>query len=289
MKDGIQLHLAAPASPNSAQLCPALGLAENCHLMRCNCSSILGFLQLKITPFIGEHDYFSLPLTEDQQAKPLPVQTMKKNPILHIALAPTMLILTLANPTNAATLVGFEAESAVLSTTSEWVVGADTNALGGGYITYPTSNGGQMYSAPTDAETDRMATYSVTLAAGTYDLYARLLRGSENRLFVDFTFGTATSSWVKVDTPENLANLPNDGDYHWLNLSALQSRTMTATDGSQIFRIANRYRYMRIDAFAFGTSGETFSDAQLNAAVIPEPSTTLLGTFGVLALLRRRR
>ena len=120
---------------------------------------------------------------------------MKKTPILRSAIAPIILIIT---PTNAATLVGFEAESAALSTTSEWIVGTDANASGGGYITYPTSNGGQVYSAPSDSDVARIATYSVTLAAGTYDLYARLLRGNENRVFVDFTFGTDTSAWVKA-------------------------------------------------------------------------------------------
>lgn len=111
---------------------------------------------------------------------------------------------------------------------------------------------------------------SEPLEADTYDLYARLLRGAENRLFVDFKFGTASTDWQKVDDPDNTAILPDDGNYHWLNLSELERKTMTAAAGSQIFQIAARYRYMRIDAFALGTATETFTDAELDAAVVPQ-------------------
>ena len=48
---------------------------------------------------------------------------------------------------------------------------------------------------------------------------------------------------------------------------------------------------LRLDAFAFGTTGETFTDTQLDAAVIPEPGTyaLLAGCFALASVMIRRR
>ncbi len=206
-----------------------------------------------------------------------------KKPIQFL-LSAGLIAVGLTAPAHAA-LVAFEAESGTIPFSATvfqgWRLDTDANALGGQSIYAEV----QSFSAPTPPS-DRIVNYSVTFdTAGTYDLYARLMAPttSNDTMYYDTTFGAA-NDWQQI------ALSPANGTYVWVNLSDTGSNTYTvAAPGTVTFNIAARERQLRIDAFAFGTSADTFSDAQLSAAVIPEPSAALLGSLGVLALLRRRR
>jgi len=112
-------------------------------------------------------------------------------------------------------------------------------------------------------------------------------RTQADSLFFDTTFGAA-DSWQSIQL--TAANLPLD-TFVWINLSDLGSSTFTATAGTSTVNLAARERRLRFDSFAFGTTADraTITDTDLSNAVIPEPSTALLGAIGLLALLRRRR
>lgn len=229
--------------------------------------------------------------------------------------------------TTSAAIVAFPAESGTLGTNWESVAnGANTTtypaavsgALTGSVITPLTNDGG---SGPGDA--GQLVTYSVTLAADTYDIWARLYvnpagnqsganstsQGTgEDSFYVGVDFGTflpnasdsqtvngglsgdwATINNLSTDTAGN-AGVANN-TWTWVNLSdtygsfanAEDVPTYTSAGATETFQIGNREMGLWIDAFAFVTSTENPTTAALDAAVVPEPSTYAL-LAGFLAL-----
>ena len=197
-------------------------------------------------------------------------------------------LLTAAVSANAA-IVGFEAESGTLGIHFDPAI-ADVAALGGEYITTEVSDTGS-------PNANKLVTYSVTFAeTGTYDLYGKIYVGPggvlDDSFFFGDSFGTkalgTTTGWI---TANGLAS-ESDEAWAWVNLTEFTATTIfTASIGDETFEIAGREDGLRFDAFAFGTSTETFSDAQLDAAVIPEPGTyaLLAGCFALASVMIRRR
>ena len=159
---------------------------------------------------------------------------------------------------------------------------------GGEYIATEVSDTG----AP---NASKLVTYSVTFAeAGTYDLYGKIYVGPggvlDDSFFFGDSFGTktlgTTTGWI---TANGLASESAEA-YAWVNLSDFTGGNTfsVAAAGVEIFQIAGREDGLRFDGFAFGTSTETFSDAQLTS-VIPEPATLgLIAAFGGSILFIRR-
>jgi len=165
------------------------------------------------------------------------------------------------------------------SSGSSWdTVVSDSNALGSVYIT-PL---GGVRRAPEDGDTRRVASYRVTFAeAGTYDLYGRVMAapGAQGSLiYYSGNFG-AEDNWVGVGH----SKLKTDA-FVWVNLSEEPRRgrnTFTVdSPGTVQFSIATgrRDRGIKIDAFAFGATGTTFTKEQLDAAAVANaPQTGLIG------------
>ena len=198
-------------------------------------------------------------------------------------------LLTAAVSANAA-IVGFEAESGTLGIHFDPAI-ADVAALGGEYITTEVSDTGS-------PNANKLVTYSVTFAeTGTYDLYGKIYVGpggnADDSFFFGDSFGTktlgTTTGWITA----NGLSTESDEAYAWVNLSDFATgSTFTVTGaGDETFEIAGREDGLRLDAFAFGTTGETFTDTQLDAAVIPEPGTyaLLAGCFALASVMIRRR
>ena len=146
---------------------------------------------------------------------------------------------------------------------SSWDTVFDPAALGSQYLTTRAS----ARRAPDRVDDPRIARYRVTFdTAGTYDLYGRLLAPSQNAgLSYSSNFGT-NDNWVGVST----SNLKDDA-FVWVNLSEVRHGRNTFTvDAPEtvLFSIATQRSGMRIDAFAFGTTGTAFTDEQLDAAVL---------------------
>ena len=198
-------------------------------------------------------------------------------------------LLTAAVSANAATIVGFEAESGTLGANFDPAI-ADAAALGGEYITSEVNQGG--------TGADNVVTYSVNFAeTGTYDLYGKIYIGAQGVLDDSFFYGSDFAT-----TPSILVNglVVATEAYVWVNFSVVTGSTggtgvtFTVAAGDltsdPTFQIAGREDGFRFDAFAFGTTGETFLDAQLDAAVVPEPGTALLaGCFALASVMIRRR
>lgn len=194
-----------------------------------------------------------------------------------------------------AALIGWEAEDgSSFSGTVSATPGADfdpalsdAGALGGACITSETDGGGG--SPGTDART---VSYSINFVeAGTYDLYARLLvvnGNADDSLFYAREFGDADpthdggTGYISWCTVNGIDDDYAAGEYHWINLSTYYSpygespsSFTVSRAGTLSWELGAREDGLWIDALAFGTSGETFTDAQLNTAVtgIPEPPT----------------
>ncbi len=201
---------------------------------------------------------------------------------------------------HAATIVGFEAESGTYingpGPFDGWRLETDANALGGQSIYARYQN----FNAPTlPANADAVVSYTVSFdTTGTYDLYARMsmTNNGSDTFYADTSFDGAQNSW---DQSSNLGQSTGDplnpagSGYVWVNMSDENIATFTvAAPGTVQFNIAARERDLRFDSFAFGTTADraTITDAQLSAAVVPEPSSTaLLGLGGLALILRRRR
>ncbi len=220
-----------------------------------------------------------------------------------------------------AVTIGFQAESGNLTPATTWVVGNDATALGGQFI--DNFNGNQGGDSPNTA--DGVVDYSVSLPNGAYNLFARFnistfvapsgkTTPSHDSMFVGNGFGAKTpgsiepsnGQWITVN---NLGNSPPGtfvdvegvdlnstfGSFVWVNLTAqvnspqanLNVPTYTSAGVSpEIFQLGGREIGFLVDAFAFVTVGETPNSSQLNAAVVPEPSTGLLLLLGLGAWRR---
>ncbi len=185
-----------------------------------------------------------------------------------------------------AALIGFNAEDgSSVTTTVTASLGDDFNppqgdastSVGGAYITAETTGGGD---SPGSAA--RTATYTVNFPeAGTYDLYARVLvevDGADDSLFYGNGFGTksptSNADWIHVNRiyDADSGKAIGSGSYAWINLSEWTQNETGVTftvpsAGTYTLQIGGREDGLRIDAFAFGASIETFSDGQLTAAV----------------------
>ena len=196
-----------------------------------------------------------------------------------------------------AALVGFNAgDGASASGIVSATLGADfspaqsdVNALGGQYITSETDGAGD---GPGTAA--RVVSYEVAFAeAGTYDLYARVwigaTAGADDSFFYGNGFGTqasltASANWVHInglyDTQEPKGNIEK---YVWINFSQAKGADwawgesgvsfLVTSAGARTIQVGAREDGLRFDAFAFGTSGETFSEEELDAAVVLQPAT----------------
>jgi lysophospholipase L1-like esterase len=206
---------------------------------------------------------------------------MNKSHFLGIALT----VATLAMSAHAS-LIGFNAENGSSATTTVTAsLGSDfaspqsdpLRCLGGGYITIKTSGGGESPGGGV-----RTATYTVNFPeAGTYDLYARVLvevDGSDDSLFYGNGFGTKGvgigSDWIHVNRIFDAGGGKGigSGRYAWINLSKwIETEAgvnySVPSAGNYTFQIGGRENGLRIDALAFGASGGTYTNTQLNASV----------------------
>ncbi len=193
-----------------------------------------------------------------------------------------------------AALIGWEAEDgSSFSGTVSATLGADfdparsdAGALGSAYITTETDG----LSSTTPGSDARTVSYTIDFVeAGTYDLYARLYiaEGSaDDSMFYARAFGDADpthdggTGYIGWCTVNGIADDYAAGRYHWINLSTYHSpfgespsSFTVSSAGTLRWELGAREDGLWIDALAFGTSGETFTNAQLNTAVtgVPEP------------------
>lgn len=191
-------------------------------------------------------------------------------------------------------LIGWEAENgSSFSGTVSASLGADfdpalsdAGALGGAYITTETDS----LSGTTPGSDARTVSYSIHFTeAGTYDLYARVLvvnGNADDSMFYARAFGDADpthdggTGYIGWCTVNGIADDYAAGRYHWINLSTYHSpygespsSFTVSSAGTFRWELGAREDGLWIDALAFGTSGQTFTDVQLNIAVsgVPEP------------------
>ena len=209
----------------------------------------------------------------------------------------SLLISASSLSTSYATTIYVEAESG--SYGANYTSTAHSLALGNAYLSSNLALGG---NSPVGAA--QVIDYQVALSVGTYDLYVRGYietpsPGNNDSIFVGNGFGakalsndaewTALNNMQSLQSPEG-TTLGTD-NYVWINFTTKTDVSQfTTTGGTETFQLAHREDGFRIDAFAFVTSGETPSSAQLSANAVPEPSSlALIGLGAVGALLRRNR
>src|ERR1019366_3590967 len=135
--------------------------------------------------------------------------------------------------------------------------------------------------------TNRVATYTVTFpAAGTYQLYARVLVGpdgyNDDSMFYGNGFGmqnaTNNSDWILVnglggagfnnsmDVVTGGGSL-GSGVWKWINLSHFTGQsgfTVSAGNLTQTLQIGARENGLDMDKFVFGTASYTFTVSNLD-------------------------
>jgi len=216
-----------------------------------------------------------------------------------------------------AALVGFNAEDGSSVTTNvtanlgdQWTPAeSDPNALGSSFITPATSPGG---GSPQFE--DEAVSYDIDFAeAGEYDLHARLQIEDEGNpdggfgndsLHVGSGFGDkdpfTDSDW---DTANRLFEEFDADQYFWVNLSEYDlitsgttlpdTYTVGSADSTETFELGAREDGLRVDALAFGTADQEFTDQQLSNAVVPTPGAlpaglALLGGMAIASGRTRR-
>ena len=134
----------------------------------------------------------------------------------------------------------------------------------------------------------KVVSFGVTFpAAGTYQLYARVRVGSgmfnDDSLFYANGFGAKNpalnSDWILVNGLANVGfttatdavtggGTAGSGLFKWINLSLFAAGptfSVTAGNLNQTFQIGGREDGLDLDKFVFGTSGYTFTVAELDA------------------------
>lgn len=178
------------------------------------------------------------------------------------ALATTLLCGSVMLPHAAEAQEGSTLSHSYRTSDSSWAAVFDPAALGSQYLT-TTQNARR---ADDTLDSPRVAGYRVSFdTAGTYDLYMRAkARGGSAGISYNSNFGTDIN-WAGVGGND----LEQDG-FGWVNLSQVRrgsTLTVEAPD-TLLFSIASRRSGIHIDAFAFGTTGTTFTDEELDAAVV---------------------
>jgi hypothetical protein len=177
-----------------------------------------------------------------------------------------------------AATIGWEAEDFVSAGGGGYTIELDVNALGGEYALRGSSG----FSSPNST-----AAYEITSASGGtgYNLYLRYLAAdaADDSLYVPDALGSSPG-FTRINPAVT------GSTYSWRNLTADEGApSYTLSAGTNSFVIGGR-ETERIDAFVLSTD-DSLSDAALDAAVIPEPSTLALLYLAGLAVyvLSRRR
>jgi endo-1,4-beta-xylanase len=198
-------------------------------------------------------------------------------------------IVATAGSVNAATIIAFEAESGTLGANFD-PTQSDAGALGGTYITTEfNSTGGSPGSD------DNTVSYSLNVAAGTYDVYVRARIGNgdatDDSFFWASSFGdadpTVAGDW-KLENGLSGSGIPggSSGPFGW----STPRGTITSAGGTVQWEIGAREDGFDIDAFALVSTGDSVTDTDLdNAVAIPEPASLAMGLAGLTLLAARRR
>jgi hypothetical protein len=182
-------------------------------------------------------------------------------------------------PTISDNMIGFQAESGTIGT--NYTISTNASSLGGHLISSTISQVGE---APDS--TANLATYTITIPAGAYDLYMRYSIDSNgiysDSVFLGNGFGSKTISvateWITLNTmnaasssyvdPEGVE--VTDLTLNWVRMSTQVNYSETApvyysTGGTQTFMIGHRESGFAIDAMAFVPVGSNPSSTVLNA------------------------
>jgi hypothetical protein len=216
------------------------------------------------------------------------------NESLNVAVRNALKIVFLVNALTIAFALASRADS-VTSEAESGALGADFAVSNNSTPVFITITSNSSSNNPGSA--GRIATYTVTFpAAGTYQLYARLLVGpgsvNDDSLFYANGFGikspTTGASWVLVN---NLANVGFTSDtdivtgggsagtqvWKWINLSQFApgpTFTVTAGNLTQTFQIGAREDGLAMDKFVFGTAGYNFTVSDLDSGAPGTPPAT---------------
>ncbi len=185
-------------------------------------------------------------------------------------------------------------------------LGADWRTATSAGVTYVTITPSATLSGTAPGSAARVASYSVTFpAAGTYDLYARILVGpggfNDDSFFYGSGFGTqpptTDANWITVNGLSSSsytaatdivqgAGAAGNQVWKWINLSKLglagsgsePAVTFVVPAGglTQTFQIGAREDGLQFDKFAFGPTNEYYTVANLDngqaGSVTPPPA-----------------